>query len=192
VPHQHLHATKAGDARFPQSRGIWTTPIIRLEFCILGSSECRIPNQFLHGALVSAGSRQTRDVSASGPRAPSTHCGNRQQGPEAPRRRAVTWSVERRLNRSITARHRPPHHHHNKLQLRLACAQAHRGRSARLQALLAWLMLTTYSKPRSSRRTQDRAWNPHQPEIRAVQPQYQRYWAAGRVLPNPNPSRGGL
>ena len=49
-----------------------------------------------------------------------------------------------------------------------------------------------YSEPRSSRRTQDRAWNPHQPEIRAVQPQYQRHWAAGRVLPNPNPSRGGL
>ena len=93
---------------------------------------------------------------------------------------------------ALIARHRPPHHRHNKLQLRLACAQAHRGRSARLQALLAWLILTTDSEPRSSRRTQDRAWNPHQPEIRAVQPQYQRYWAAGRVLPNPNPSRGGL
>ena len=46
---------------------------------------------------------------------------------------------------ALIARHRPPHHRHNKLQLRLAYAQAHRGRSARLQALLAWLMLTTAS-----------------------------------------------
>eukprot|EP01043_Picozoa_sp_COSAG02_P083526 COSAG02_NODE_21523_length_784_cov_7.132847_1_plen_204_part_10 len=42
---------------------------------------------------------------------------------------------------ALIARHRPPHHRHDKPQLRLACAQAHRGRSARLQALLAWLML---------------------------------------------------
>eukprot|EP01043_Picozoa_sp_COSAG02_P025384 COSAG02_NODE_1424_length_12684_cov_13.471116_12_plen_176_part_00 len=46
---------------------------------------------------------------------------------------------------ALIARHRPPHHRHNKMQLRFACARAHRGRSAWLQALLAWLCLTTAS-----------------------------------------------
>ena len=49
-------------------------------------------------------------VSASVARAPSTHCGNCRLHPEAPRRRAVTWSVEAAfepLQRRSAGFHRP-------------------------------------------------------------------------------------
>jgi hypothetical protein len=62
------------------------------------------------GALISAGSRQTRDVSASSPRAPSTHCGNCRLHQEAPRRRTVMWPVEAAfepLQRRSAGFHRP-------------------------------------------------------------------------------------
>ena len=52
------------------------------------------------GALRNAGSGQTAHRSASAPRAPSICCRNCRLHPEAQRRRAVTWPVQRRLNRS--------------------------------------------------------------------------------------------
>ena len=52
------------------------------------------------GALRNAGSGQTAHRSASAPRAPSICCRNCRLHPEAQHRRAVTWPVQRRLNRS--------------------------------------------------------------------------------------------
>ena len=62
------------------------------------------------GALRSAGSPQNAHRSASAPRAPSICCRNCRLHPEAQRRRAVTWPVQRAfepLQRRSAVFHRP-------------------------------------------------------------------------------------